>query len=84
MSFTDEMLNDVASSFLKRVRKQNGITEGELAILLKISQQQVSRYENGKTKLTIGRINQYLDIFGLNWDQFANEIIKSTKQLKDS
>lgn len=67
MSFTDEMLNDVASSFLKRVRKQNGITEGELAILLKISQQQVSRYENGKTKLTIGRINQYLDIFGLNW-----------------
>lgn len=63
MSFTDEMLNDVASSFLKRVRKQNGITEGELAILLKISQQQVSRYENGKTKLTIGRINQYLDIF---------------------
>ncbi|EJD6615598.1 helix-turn-helix transcriptional regulator [Providencia rettgeri] len=84
MSFTDEMLNDVASSFLKRVRKQHGITEGELAILLKISQQQVSRYENGKTKLTIGRINQYLDVFGLNWKYFANEIIKSIEQYKNN
>lgn len=82
MSFTDEMLNDAASSFLKRIRKQNGITEGELAILLKISQQQVSRYENGKTKLTIGRINQYLDVFGLNWRCFANEIINITEQFK--
>lgn len=84
MSFTDEMLNDIASSFLKRIRKQNGITEEELAILLKVSQQQVSRYENGKTKLTIGRINQYLDVFGLNWRCFANEIIKSTEQFKNN
>ncbi|MEX5927431.1 helix-turn-helix domain-containing protein [Providencia hangzhouensis] len=30
-----------------------------------MSQQQVSRYENGKTQLTIGRVNQYLEIFGL-------------------
>nr|UNJ80119.1 hypothetical protein [Providencia sp.] len=78
------MLNDIASSFLKRIRKQNGITEEELAILLKVSQQQVSRYENGKTKLTIGRINQYLDVFGLNWRCFANEIIKSSEQFKNN
>ncbi|ATG15544.1 TPA: helix-turn-helix domain-containing protein [Providencia alcalifaciens] len=83
MNFTDEMLNDVASSFLRRIRKQNGITEGELAVLLKISQQQVSRYENGKTMLTIGRINQYLNVFGLNWECFTNEIIKSTGKPQD-
>ncbi len=48
MRVENDILNSAASSFLKKLRKQNGITEGELAILLKISQQQVSRYENGK------------------------------------
>lgn len=76
MSFKNDNLNGVASSFLKKVRKKNGITESELAILLKISQQQVSRYENGKTQLTIGRINQYLEIFGLSWECFTEEINK--------
>ncbi|MEY0878401.1 helix-turn-helix domain-containing protein [Providencia manganoxydans] len=76
MSFKNDNLNGVASSFLKKVRKRNGITESELAILLKISQQQVSRYENGKTQLTIGRINQYLEIFGLSWEYFTEEINK--------
>ncbi|WP_140187582.1 helix-turn-helix domain-containing protein [Providencia stuartii] len=76
MSLKNENLNSVASSFLKKVRKRNGITESELAILLKISQQQVSRYENGKTQLTIGRINQYLEIFGLSWEYFTEEINK--------
>ncbi|MBN6367817.1 helix-turn-helix transcriptional regulator, partial [Providencia rettgeri] len=74
-------LNSAASSFLKKLRKQNGITEGELAILLKISQQQVSRYENGKTQLTIGRVSQYLEIFGLDWNYFTNEVIKNAKRL---
>ncbi|MEX6277175.1 helix-turn-helix domain-containing protein [Providencia hangzhouensis] len=51
---------------------------GELAILLKISQQQVSRYEM-ETQLTIGRVNQYLEIFGLDWNYFTNEVIKNAK-----
>ena len=79
MSFTGKTINDIASSFLKRIRKQNGLTEGELAILLKVSQQQVSRYENGKTQLTIVKINQYLNIFGINWDDFIEGIKKKTK-----
>lgn len=79
MSFTGKTINDIASSFLKRIRKQNGITEGELATLLKVSQQQVSRYENGKTQLTIVKINQYLNIFGINWEDFIKGIKKKTK-----
>lgn len=79
MSFTGKTINDIASSFLKRIRKQNGLTEGEVAILLKVSQQQVSRYENGKTQLTIVKINQYLNIFGINWDDFIEGIKKKTK-----
>ncbi|WP_243895652.1 helix-turn-helix domain-containing protein, partial [Providencia rettgeri] len=81
MRVENDILNSAASSFLKKLRKQNGITEGELAILLKISQQQVSRYENGKTQLTIGRVNQYLEIFGLDWNYFTNEVIKNAKRL---
>lgn len=81
MRVENDILNSAASSFLKKLRKQNGITEGELAILLKISQQQVSRYENGKTQLTIERVNQYLEIFGLDWNYFTNEVIKNAKRL---
>lgn len=81
MRVENDILNSAASSFLKKIRKQNGITEGELAILLKISQQQVSRYENGKTQLIIGRVNQYLEIFGLDWNYFTNEVIKNAKRL---
>lgn len=81
MRVENDILNSAAYSFLKKLRKQNGITEGELAILLKISQQQVSRYENGKTQLTIGRVNQYLEIFGLDWNYFTNEVIKNAKRL---
>ncbi|QNP18552.1 helix-turn-helix domain-containing protein [Providencia rettgeri] len=81
MRVENDILNSAASSFLKKLRKQNGITEGELAILLKISQQQVSRYENGKTQLTIGRVNQYLEIFGFDWNYFTNEVIKNAKRL---
>lgn len=83
MNFTDEVFNNAVSLFLKTIRIKNGITESELAILLNVSQQQVSRYENGKTKLTIERVNQYLEIFGLNWDSFANEIIKNIKNIKN-
>lgn len=83
MKFTDDIINNAASSFLKKVRRQHGITEGELATLLKVSQQQVSRYENGKTQLTLGRINQYLELFGLNWEHFSNELIRSTKEYEN-
>lgn len=82
MNLNDRLLNHAASSFLKKMRKRNGITEKELAVLLKISQQQVSRYENGKTQLTIVRINQYLETFNVGWDYFIHELLDHIKLLK--
>ncbi|WJW83263.1 helix-turn-helix transcriptional regulator [Moellerella wisconsensis] len=43
---------------------------------MKVSQQQVSRYENGKTQLTIVKINQYLTVFGLSWGDFLEGLNK--------
>ena len=70
MIYEDNQLSELASVFFKKLRKQNRISEKELAALLKVSQQQISRYENGKTQLTIVKINQYLTVFGLNWTDF--------------
>lgn len=69
-------LNKIVSCYFKTMRKKNDITEKELARLLNISQQQVSRYENGKSQLTLTRLNQYLEIFGISWQSFINEITR--------
>lgn len=66
--------NKLACAFIKNIRKRNNVTETELAGLLNLSQQQISRYENGKTQLTLNRLNQYLNVFGVNWCSFIKSI----------
>lgn len=60
-------LNSAIGDFFKSMRKQQGLSGKELAILLKLSQQQISRYETGKTEFTINKIIQFLDVFGLSF-----------------
>ncbi|KLN95535.1 helix-turn-helix domain-containing protein [Moellerella wisconsensis] len=76
MIYEDNQLSELAGIFFKNLRKKNRISEKELAALLKVSQQQVSRYENGKTQLTIVKINQYLTVFGLSWGDFLEGLNK--------
>ncbi|QZY66509.1 helix-turn-helix transcriptional regulator (plasmid) [Providencia rettgeri] len=80
MNFSDEISNEILNaavcSFLKKVRVESSLSGKELATLLKISQQQISRYENGQTQLTLSRINQYINVFGLSWREFSKEVIK--------
>lgn len=80
MSKKNKTLDIAISSFLKKERRKRNITERDLATLLKISQQQISRYENGRTQITMGRINQYLEVFGLSWDIFIYELNKQIKK----
>ncbi|EJD6501368.1 helix-turn-helix transcriptional regulator [Providencia rettgeri] len=74
-SYNGKNINISASSILKKMRKNLGITETELAKKLKISQQQVSRYENGKTSLTLERISTYLSILEIEWPDFIAEVL---------
>jgi len=82
MIFDDNQLTKLAGALFKNLRKQNGISEKELAMLLNVSQQQISRYEHGKTQLTIVKINQYLTVFGLNWKDFIEGLKKESKSVR--
>lgn len=76
MVYEDDKLSEIVSVFFRNLRKKNRISEKQLAALLQVSQQQVSRYENGKTQLTVVKINQYLNVFGISWKDFIDGIKK--------
>ena len=52
---------------LSLLRQRNSMTGAELGQKLSISQQQISRYETGKTKLTLEQLNILLVLLGRSW-----------------
>lgn len=46
------------------------ITGKDLGVMLNISQQHVSRYENGITKITVTTLNDILNILDVSWEEF--------------
>lgn len=53
--------------FLRRTRKEKNMTGTQLAKLMNISQQQISRYEIGVTSITVDQLGQFLKILDKNW-----------------
>lgn len=51
---------------LKRSRKQAGLTESELAERVNVSQQQISRYENGVNCITFDKLIVILNALDMN------------------
>ncbi|EJD6501375.1 helix-turn-helix transcriptional regulator [Providencia rettgeri] len=48
------------------------ITGKDLGMMLNVSQQQISRYENGITKITVTLLNDILIILETSWDEFLS------------
>ncbi|WP_265495023.1 helix-turn-helix domain-containing protein, partial [Providencia heimbachae] len=61
--------------YLREIRKEKNLTGNELAKILKVSQQQVSRYETGKTKLTFEMMDNILTALNKTWRDFFNNVI---------
>lgn len=68
-------INQEIGQYLRGIRKEQNLTGGELAKKLNISQQQISRYETGKTKLTFEMMDAILTIFNKSWRDFFNHVI---------
>lgn len=58
--------------FIKNKRKKMDITGKDLGVILNVSQQQISRYENGITKITVTLLNDILIILETSWDEFLS------------
>ncbi|WP_405471078.1 helix-turn-helix domain-containing protein (plasmid) [Morganella morganii] len=61
--------------YIKKTRKEKGLSGRVLAQKIGISQQQLSRYENGTTKLTFETVNEILLAFNKQWFHLFNEVI---------
>ncbi|SPX81866.1 helix-turn-helix transcriptional regulator (plasmid) [Morganella morganii] len=66
---------------IKKIRKEKGMSGFELAKKLNLSQQQISRYELGLTKLNIDMMIDIADCLGITFEQLIrftfHEIYKS-------
>lgn len=76
-----KLLNIKAGQFLKSSRINKGMTGQELGHFLSVSQQQVSRYENGKNKLTIEMLNLMFNHLDISWKDFVNNVIEDQSYL---
>lgn len=51
---------------IARLRKENGMSQSELATLLQMNQSFLSAIENGKSPLPVEKVERLCEIFGLN------------------
>lgn len=54
-------------TFLRIARKEKKMTGKQLAVLMNISQQQISRYEIGITSITLEQLEKFLIILDKKW-----------------
>ncbi|MBQ5328979.1 MAG: helix-turn-helix transcriptional regulator [Oscillospiraceae bacterium] len=57
-------------TMLKKLRKQNRITQRNLAEALHISQTSVSKYERGESEPDLEMVIKMADFFGVTIDEF--------------
>ena len=69
-------LNEKIGIFIRNARISKGLSEKELASLISISQQQISRYERGISTLSIENILRLLNVLNIPLDEFSNKVIK--------
>lgn len=75
MTYFSNEINKEIGQYLRGIRKERNLTGEELAKRLNISQQQISRYETGKTKLTFEMMDTILLIFNKSWRDLFNHVI---------
>lgn len=65
------------SHFLKSARIEKSLTGTELGKLLNLSQQQISRYENGLCKISVDMLNNYLKVLDKDWSDYFYSVISN-------
>ena len=72
------------SENLKRIRKDNNLSQEQLAEKLGVSRQSVSKWENGEAYPEMDKVLQLCKMFNLNIDEILNQDIKEVNENKQS
>lgn len=69
---------------IKTLRKSKGITGYELGSIIKLSQQQISRYENGDSAVPLDTLILILRIFNISPEKFIHRVLLVLNRDPDS
>lgn len=69
---------------LKKIRKDNNLTQEQLAEKLGVSRQAVSKWESGISYPEMDKTIQICQMFNLNINDFINEDIKEVNEVKEA
>lgn len=69
---------------LKRIRKENNLSQEQLAEKLGVSRQSVSKWESGTAYPEMDKVLQLAKLFNLNIDELLNQDIKEVSNEKQS
>lgn len=72
------------SDNLKKIRKDNNLSQEQLAEKLGVSRQSVSKWESGLAYPEMDKVLQICKMFNLNVDELLNQNIKEVKETKES
>lgn len=64
-------LNLAVGDFIKKIRREKGITGNELGFMVGVSQQQISRYERGESNLSIDGLVRILTVMNITLLDFS-------------
>ena len=69
---------------LKRIRKDNNLSQEQLAEKLGVSRQSVSKWESGLSYPEMDKVLQICQLFNLNINELINEDIKEVNEMKEA
>ena len=72
------------SDNLKRIRKENNLSQEQLADKLGVSRQSVSKWESGIAYPEMDKVLQICKMFNLNIDELLNQNLKQVEVNKQS
>ena len=72
------------SENLKKIRKDNNLSQEQFAEKLGVSRQSVSKWENGEAYPEMDKVLQICKMFNLNIDELLNQDIKKVNEEKQS
>ncbi|EMA4781830.1 helix-turn-helix transcriptional regulator [Providencia rettgeri] len=69
-------MNQCTGMVLRKFRNNKGLSARELGSMIGMSQQQISRYENGKNQITLSILLDVLYFLDISIDQFYLQLKK--------
>ena len=72
-------MNSNFANNLKKLRKDNNLSQEELALELGVSRQSVSKWESGQTYPEMDKVLQLCKMFNVNIDELLSQNIKEVK-----